>query len=458
MTSKNKPRYNGAYPLAAEMVLAQRLGDQASQFAGWVQAACLKCYRAIAASGGMLNPNVDASDGKDISINAITAGALSPKTAKKIESYLKRKAGGNWSRMTQAQQKAMVKNLLMAVRPTDYAEDSQLQKVIASLIGYGEFGAVPAFIISDVSQSLLTSLAEGFGSEESAYTSGARQILARNAAGIQAEITGAQFGLTDSYWQNYYQRFKVDGEKLVDLRTGAAVTAETTGAVAADVTALSQSLVDASVIPSMPALNSARTDIYNAAADDFQIIIRAAENRTLAPGVKLPVGEMGGLISIDKFENNPELLKLSEAWVESSMGRIQDISADALQRGIKIIQEGVREGRGLGWVAENLSKQMEIPIRRARNIARNEIGNHAWDVSYANAKDAGMRIYRWHGMLDERERHSHVERENKAFNPASPPPDGNPGQPPLCRCWPEWLFDEDDVAEAENEISKRYRN
>ncbi|MCB5308340.1 phage minor head protein [Yersinia massiliensis] len=452
-----KPRYVTSYPLAAELVFSQRLADNAIAFTAWVSAASIKCYRALAASGARFNPNTDAADGKDISVSVVAGDSMSPKAAKKVESFLKHKAGGNWSRMTQERQKREVMAFLLAVRPVAYSDDSKLQKLITSLIGFGEFGAVPAYIASEVNKSLLTELATGFSQVESTYTRAAIKTLANNATEIQSHIVNGRFGLTDEYWQKYYQRFKVDGENLIDLVSGKAVTADTVGAVAADVAAVSKSVVDASVIPNLPALDSARSEIYKSAADDLQIIVKAASGRKLAPGVELPIDDVGNFISVNKFENNPSLLSKSETWIEGSMSRIEDLNADALKRGIKVVQEAIREGRGLDWVTEQLSKEMEISVRRARNIGRNEIGNHAWDTSFENARSVGMSIYLWHGMLDERERYIHLIREDKPYNPLAPPPDGNPGQPHGCRCFPEWLFDYEDVRNAEDEIAKRYQ-
>lgn len=457
MKPSRKPRYVTSYPLAAELVFSQRLADNAIAFTAWVSAASIKCYKALAASGARFNPNTDAADGKDINVSVVAGDSMSPKAAKKVESFLRHKAGGNWSRMTRARQKREIAAFLLAVRPTAYSDDSPLQKLIASLIGFGEFGAVPAYIISEVNKSLLTELATGFSQVESTYTRAAIKTLANNATEIQSHIVNGRFGLTDEYWQKYYQRFKVDGENLIDLVSGKAVTADTVGAVAADVAAVSKSVVDASVIPNLPALDSARSEIYKSAADDLQIVVKGASGHKLAPGVELPIDDIGDLISIDKFENNPGLLHKSEQWVERSMSRIEDLNADALKRGIKVVQEGIREGRGIAWIEEQLSKEMEISVRRARNIGRNEIGNHAWDASFENAQLAGMRFYIWSGTLDERERHSHVIREGKAYSPQSPPPDGNPGQPHGCRCTATWLSDDKEVRNAEDEIAKRYQ-
>lgn len=52
---KSEPRYDAGYPLAIELVYAQKLGDNTRLFCKWVREACLKTYRAIGKSGAHLN-------------------------------------------------------------------------------------------------------------------------------------------------------------------------------------------------------------------------------------------------------------------------------------------------------------------------------------------------------------------------------------------------------------------
>ena len=319
----------------------------------------------------------------------------------------------------------------------------------------GEFGAVPAYAFSEVRRQAGISLAKDFarvtGSKPDTYL----RVINRTADDVQAAIVNGQFGLTDEYYQSYYQRFRVDGVNLIDLKTGLSATPDTAGAISKPLASLTDPMRGASTVPSLPAMEAANTQLANSAVDDFRLIIRAAADTDLAPGIKLPTENMADLISIDIYDGDKKLLEQTADWLTESMGRMENVSDEALQRGIKVVQQGLREGRGVDYIADKLATEMEIPYRRARNVARNEIGNQAWNLEEANARIAGMKIYRWRGMLDERERKLHVEREGKAYEPTRPPQDGNPGQPHLCRCFPEWLFSASDVEEAEKEIAAR---
>lgn len=104
---KSEPRYDAGYPLAIELVYAQKLGDNTRLFCKWVREACLKTYRAIGKSGALLN--TDAADGKDVSVNDVLGDFLAAATVKKVRVYIKQRAGKNYSRMTREQQERLIR-------------------------------------------------------------------------------------------------------------------------------------------------------------------------------------------------------------------------------------------------------------------------------------------------------------------------------------------------------------
>lgn len=454
------PRYNGAFPLAAEMVLAARLDKQARAFTAAVKQACIATYKAVARSGAVnYGVNTDAADGKDVGIEQAAGERLSPALVKKVRKYLKTKYGSNWSHLTRDQQTQLIRAFISNVADVSPVRASQ-KSAVAGLMSYGEYGAIPAHIIAGIQQSLTSNLAKSYSVTNNGSIGAASDVvsaIANNASTIRGQIESADFGLTPDYWKNHYQRFTVNETPLVDLVTGAPVTATTAGAVAPEVPAMLSSVVDLSVINSAPALDAIKKDVINNVEQDFQLIVRAAEGQRLADGVKLSPEDLEDLISVDVFENNPELSRATDKWVNDNFSRIKNMNADAVKRGINVTQQAIKEGRSLPWLEEQLTRQMDISANKAKTIARTATSNANWNASYATAKSAGMQYYRWRGMLDERERKQHLEREGKAYDPLHPPPDGNPGQPVNCRCYPEWLFTSTETEEAENEITERYR-
>ncbi|HEM8015187.1 TPA: phage head morphogenesis protein [Enterobacter chengduensis] len=447
--AKSEPRYDAGYPLAIESVYAQRLGDNARQYGKWVRDACLKTYRAIGRSGAVVN--TDAADGRDISADDLLGELVTSATVKKVRVYIRQKMGRNFSKLTRAKQESIIRAVAMEIAP----DSALFLRAIPALLKDGEFGAVPAYALSEVRRQSAISLAKAVSKANNTTPDAFIRAINKTADDVQAAIVNGKFGFTDAYYETYYQRFRVDGVPLIDLKTGAAATADTAGAVSKQLLSLTETMREASVAPSLAATDAASTQVLNAAVDDFRLIIRAAADVDLALGITLPHESMADLISVDIYDGDKKLLQQTSDWLESSMGRMQNVSEEALQRGIKTMQQGLREGRGVDDIANQLTTEMEIPYRRARNVARNEIGNQAWNLEEANARAGGMKYYRWRGMLDERERKLHVVREGQAYTPTRPPRDGNPGQPHGCRCYPEWLFSASDVADAEREIAAR---
>lgn len=58
-----------------------------------------------------------------------------------------------------------------------------------------------------------------------------------------------------------------------------------------------------------------------------------------------------------------------------------------------------------------------------------------YKVGTIEAFDKPGRRYIWRTLKDAKARPSHLLREGKIFEWASPPEDGHPGEAPGCRCW-----------------------
>lgn len=452
---KNNSDYLAAYPLAAELVAASRMEKQAKIFTDAVYRACVACYRKVVSSGAKLN--TDASDGKDVGIATAAGTELSKSGVKRVRRWLKQRYGSRWSNLSRTQQTATIEAAVrhvVSVEPVSVGN----KLLIDGLIEYGEYGAIPAHIIASVQQSVSGNMAKSIFMSEGESPATSLAQIAQNAADIKKQIENADFGLTREHWQNHYQNYTAETpakKPLIDLVKGSPASAETAGAVAPEVAELAQPVIELAAISHAPVMESLTTDVMNNTLEDFRLIVKGGAGKRLAPGVKLDEENLEDLISVDAYGNDAKLAADTDEWVEKFIGRVKDMNAEALKRGIKVTQQAIKEGHHRDWLEEQLVKQMEMTTRKARIIARTAAGNANWNASYYGARAGGMRLYRWRGMLDERERHEHVKREGQSFDPQHPPTDGNPGQPFCCRCIPEWIFGEKEEEEAENEIATR---
>ena len=114
--------------------------------------------------------------------------------------------------------------------------------------------------------------------------------------------------------------------------------------------------------------------------------------------------------------------------------------------------EAVRKGTRWEHVAKEIQRDLPDKLRnRAKLIARDQIGKLNGQLTKLRQRNIGVTHYIWRGMLDERERQLHVDREGEKLAWDNPPEDGHPGEAILCRCYAEAVFpDAEKLAEQKN--------
>lgn len=146
-----------------------------------------------------------------------------------------------------------------------------------------------------------------------------------------------------------------------------------------------------------------------------------------------------------------------ESWLESQL-KLFEAQNIALIKSIPTqlhdklryrFVEAVRKGERWEQIAADIESLLSIPQKRAKLIARDQIGKLNGQLTQLRQQQVGVTHYIWRTMLDERVRDSHQEREGEQFAWDSPPDDGHPQQPILCRCYAEPVLPEfEDVIEA----------
>lgn len=129
--------------------------------------------------------------------------------------------------------------------------------------------------------------------------------------------------------------------------------------------------------------------------------------------------------------------------------------ADDLYDGIaKVIEDGWISGTPTPKIAGEVAGRFGIADRRAKLIARDQIGSLNARVTEKRQADLGISEYTWRNVGDERVRgrpdglyprakYSHWAREGEVFSWSKPPPDGHPGRPIACRCYAEPVLPDD---------------
>ena len=147
--------------------------------------------------------------------------------------------------------KARALNSSRKWKPTTSAR-TKPESILNVLVASGEFSGSAVIAQAKARNPFLrtpSELAEDF-------ISGADRIM--DDEGI-ARDTVARFGLTDTFWQDFYNGYRVDGDELVDDKTGNHVTADVAMAIAESITSWAVSAADANSVVDTRDMVSAAT-------------------------------------------------------------------------------------------------------------------------------------------------------------------------------------------------------
>lgn len=133
-------------------------------------------------------------------------------------------------------------------------------------------------------------------------------------------------------------------------------------------------------------------------------------------------------------------------FVQDSVRLITSIPEDQHDRIEDTVMEAVHAGTHHEVLQKRLRERFGISARHARLIARDQTTKLYSRVNRARTENLGISRYTWSTMNDERVRDSHDALEGTVWSYEHPPVvDGefaNPGEPILCRCYADPLWDD----------------
>ena len=135
--------------------------------------------------------------------------------------------------------------------------------------------------------------------------------------------------------------------------------------------------------------------------------------------------------------NAGEVTPALERWARVNVGLIGNMEAAHYDDVAKLIAEAVESGRSTRDVSKVLTERFGVSRRRAKFIARNEIGTLNAQVTQKRQEDLGIKQFIWSTVGDDRVREEHDAIEGDVFDwPNGHATEGIPGTPPGCRCSP----------------------
>lgn len=128
-------------------------------------------------------------------------------------------------------------------------------------------------------------------------------------------------------------------------------------------------------------------------------------------------------------------------WVEENVNRIVRIPKENLNEMQTITLRDVNEGKSIRGIMRDIQDSYGTSKQHARLVARDQTGKLYGNLAKYNQTEAGCTHYIWSGVMDNRERLDHVDREGEKYSWDNPPDDGHPGEPICCRCVALAIFD-----------------
>jgi SPP1 gp7 family putative phage head morphogenesis protein len=146
--------------------------------------------------------------------------------------------------------------------------------------------------------------------------------------------------------------------------------------------------------------------------------------------------QMRAVLGVDVFLNEPKLNTALNAFAKTNAALIKSIPEQELGKIEQIAMNSIRSSRRPEDIAAEIVDRFGVAESRARLIALDQSGKLNGQLTQLRQTELGIGKYIWRGVLDERERESHVEMEGAICSWDTPPePLGlHVGQDYACRC------------------------
>jgi len=153
--------------------------------------------------------------------------------------------------------------------------------------------------------------------------------------------------------------------------------------------------------------------------------------------------QIQAVLGVDIPTVDTRLPPLVDAFADANVGLIKDIGERVATQVEGIVTRGVQDGARHEDIAEEL-EALGFGEERALLIARDQVGKLYGQVNATRQTDLGVRSFIWRSSGDERVRdlHDEIDGDEFTYEEGGHPTEGLPGEPILCRCWADPVFDD----------------
>lgn len=150
---------------------------------------------------------------------------------------------------------------------------------------------------------------------------------------------------------------------------------------------------------------------------------------------------------IDLVATEPWLKDFMHKKITDNVGYIKTINKDYFTNVEKVVCDGMKEGRSIKQIREQLMEEVEISKNKAQFIAVDQAGSVLGQMTAQRHQNIGIEKFKWYDSADERVRDSHRKLSGNTFSYSEPPEVNGrkvlPGEDYRCRCVAIPVFDDD---------------
>ncbi len=137
------------------------------------------------------------------------------------------------------------------------------------------------------------------------------------------------------------------------------------------------------------------------------------------------------------------LALVRENFVQENISLIKNLPTKTMSEIEGIVMRGLSGGQLHTDIAKDIYERTAIGQKRAKLIARDQVGKYYGAVSSTRHQATGFTRFTWQTVGDQRVRDEHQNISGDVFTYKTGAPGvGLPGQPILCRCFPDPVFDD----------------
>lgn len=164
------------------------------------------------------------------------------------------------------------------------------------------------------------------------------------------------------------------------------------------------------------AISSSVTKITKTIVDKFELVKRFTElsyYRSFSHMAKGGVLKVPNMAVISSSTNMTNINLLRKMWIDSNTKLIRDIPAQALDKIRAAIYEAASSGESVASLARRLESIFDMTTKRAKLIARDQIGKLKSNLCRHNDLQHGITHYEWSTCKDGAVRASHKVMQGK---------------------------------------------